>query len=156
MASLGKYIKQSQGYALQAEVEKIPDLPPDVDDILHYIRAMNSGLKRLQDIPLSTRLIKEVHAVLMTSARSTQEARPGEFRQDQNWVDGTSPFDARFVPPPAHLVADFMGDLEAFLHKRGEVLSSTRFCISLNFSRDIERHILIDLRIIARVKLRHG
>lgn len=100
--------------ALQAEIERVPDLPPDVDDILHYISAMNRGLSQLEKIPLSLRLIKEVHKVLMTEARSSQSPRPGEFRQDQNWIDGTSPFDARFVPPPASHITQAMGDVENF------------------------------------------
>jgi Fic family protein len=103
--------------ALQAEVEKLPDLPPDVDDILHYIQAMNEGLRQLESIPLSLRLIKEVHKVLLTQARGSHYAAPGEFRQDQNWIDGTSPFDARFVPPPAHLIHAAVGDIEKFFHE---------------------------------------
>ncbi len=107
--------------ALQAEIERVPDLPSDVDDILHYISAMNSGLSQLEKIPLSLRLIKEVHKVLMTEARGSQSPRPGEFRQDQNWIDGTSPFDARFVPPPANLINQAMGDIENFLHVDSDV-----------------------------------
>jgi Fic family protein len=103
--------------ALQAEVEKNPDLPEDVDDILHYIDAMNTGLKRLENIPLSLRLIKEVHKSLLTGARSTHDPVPGEFRRDQNWIDGTSPNDAAFVPPPANMVLDAMGDIEKFFHE---------------------------------------
>lgn len=103
--------------ALQAEVEKNPDLPEDVDDILHYIEAMNTGLKRLENIPLSLRLIKEVHRSLLTGARSTHDPVPGEFRRDQNWIDGTSPSDAAFVPPPANMVLDAMGDIEKFFHE---------------------------------------
>lgn len=107
--------------ALQAEVEKTPELPPDVDDILHYIHAMNAGLKKLGALPLSLRLIKEVHKVLMTGARSSQYAMPGEFRRDQNWVNGTSPVDARFVPPPPHLILPAMSDLEKFFHARNGI-----------------------------------
>lgn len=102
--------------ALQAEVEKSLDLPADVDDIVHYIQAMNEGLQQLEQIPLSLRLIKEVHKVLLTKARSSQYAAPGEFRTDQNWIDGTSPFDARFVPPPANIVLSALGELELFFH----------------------------------------
>ncbi len=107
--------------ALQAEVERIPDLPSDVDDILHYISAMNSGLSQLERIPLSLRLIREVHKVLMTEARISQNPRPGEFRQDQNWIDGTSPFDARFVPPPPNLISQAMGDVENFFHNDSDL-----------------------------------
>ena len=102
--------------ALQAEMEKTPNLPSDVDDILHYIDAMNVGLKRLEELPISLRLIKEVHRILLTAARSSHNPLPGEFRIDQNWVDGTSPMDAKFVPPPHQIVTDAMGDIEKFFH----------------------------------------
>ncbi len=107
--------------ALLAEAGKTPELPPDVDDILHYINAMNAGLKKLEALPLSLRLIKEVHKALMTGARSTQYSLPGEFRRDQNWINGTSPFDAHFVPPPAHLILPAMSDLEKFFHARDDI-----------------------------------
>ncbi|TAK03968.1 Fic family protein [Patescibacteria group bacterium] len=107
--------------ALQAEIEKVPGLPQDVDDILHYIQAMDAGLERLKDFPLTLRLLKDVHEVLMTDARSDHDPRPGQFRNDQNWIDGTSPFDARYVPPPAHELLRTLGDLEMFLHKSKEI-----------------------------------
>jgi len=102
--------------ALLAEVERTPDLPDDVDDILHYITAMNKGLRRLESLPLSLRLIKEIHQVLMTGARSSAHPYPGEFRKIQNWVMGTNPADARFVPPPPEYVVSSMGDLEKFFY----------------------------------------
>jgi len=86
----------------------------DVDDILHYIQAMNEGLHRLDKLPLSLRLIKEVHATLLTKARSSTNPHPGEFRKSQNWIMGTNPQDARFVPPPPEYVMDAMGELEKF------------------------------------------
>lgn len=107
--------------ALQAEIERIPELPSDVDDILHYIQAMNKGLLQVEKIPLSLRLVKEVHKVLMTEARSSQSPLPGEFRQDQNWIDGTSPFDARFVPPPPHVINGAMGNIEDFFREQGNI-----------------------------------
>ena len=107
--------------ALQAEVEKTPELPKDVDDILHYIKAMNKGLRRLEEIPLSLRLIKEVHSVLLTKARGAAFPYPGEFRKGQNWIMGTAPSDARFVPPPPQNVLSAMGDLEKFFYSHEEV-----------------------------------
>lgn len=107
--------------ALQAEIEKTSNLPSDVDDILHYIKAMNDGLKKLEKIPLSLRLIKEVHRILLAGARSSQYPLPGEFRKDQNWIDGTSPFDARFVPTPPQYVAEAMGDVEKFFYSQKEI-----------------------------------
>jgi Fic family protein len=102
--------------ALIAEVERTPDLPDDVGDILHYINAMNKGLKRLGKLPLSLRLIKEIHQVLLTGARSSTHPHPGEFRRAQNWVMGTNPADARFVPPPPEYVVSAMSDLEKFFY----------------------------------------
>jgi Fic family protein len=90
--------------ALHAEIERAPELPPDVDDILHYIEAMNTGLNELKNIPLSLRLIKKIHKVLLTEARSTFFPYPGEFRKTQNWIMGTNPDNARFVPPPPDYV----------------------------------------------------
>lgn len=107
--------------ALQAEVERTPDLPDDVDDILHYIQAMNKGLKRLKNFPLSLRLIKEVHSTLLTGAQSTTSPQPGEFRDSQNWVMGTNLNDARFVPPPPQYVLPAMGELEKFFYSHKNI-----------------------------------
>jgi len=107
--------------ALQAEVERTPDLPDDVDDILHYIKAMNTGLERLNSLPLSLRLIKEVHATLLTGARGTTSHQPGEFRNSQNWVMGTNLNDARFVPPPPQYVLSAMGELEKFFYSHKNI-----------------------------------
>jgi Fic family protein len=102
--------------ALHAEIERAPELPPDVDDILHYIEAMNIGLNELKNIPLSLRLIKKIHQVLLTEARSTFFPYPGEFRKTQNWIMGTNPNNARFVPPPPDHVTLAMADLEKFFY----------------------------------------
>ncbi len=96
---------------------KIPgDLPEDVEDIQHYIKAMNYGLKRLEEFPLSLRLIREVHERLLSGARGGMSAMPGEFRKSQNWIGGTIPATARFVPPPHHELMRALGDFEKFLH----------------------------------------
>ena len=102
--------------ALHAEIERAPELPPDVDDILHYIEAMNIGLNELKNIPLSLRLIKKIHQVLLTEARSTFFPYPGEFRRTQNWIMGTNPNNARFVPPPPDYVTLAMTDLEKYFY----------------------------------------
>lgn len=107
--------------ALQAEIERTPELPADVDDILHYIKAINSGLNSLEKLPLSTRLIKEVHKILLTGARSSGYPYPGEFRKTQNWIMGTSPADARFVPPPPEYISQAVSDLEKFIYYHEEI-----------------------------------
>jgi len=107
--------------ALQAEVERTPELPDDVEDILHYIQAMNKGLERLNNFPLSLRLIKEVHATLLTGTRSSTSPQPGEFRHSQNWVMGTNLNDARFVPPPPQYLLPAMGELEKFFYSHKNI-----------------------------------
>jgi Fic family protein len=88
----------------------------DVRETSNYIDAMTHGLKRIEEgFPLSLRLIKEVHGLLLQGVRSGDVA-PGEFRRAQNWIGGTRPGTARFVPPPHHEVLAAMGALEKFLH----------------------------------------
>jgi len=107
--------------ALHAEIERAPELPPDVDDILHYIEAMNTGLNELKNIPLSLRLIKKIHQVLLTEARSNFFPYPGEFRKTQNWIMGTSPDNARFVPPPPDYLTSAMADLEKYFYSYSNI-----------------------------------
>ena len=102
--------------ALHAEVERAPELPSDVNDILHYIEAMNLGLDELKNIPLSLRLIKKIHQTLLTNARSNSFPYPGEFRKTQNWIMGTNPNNARFVPPPPDYLTYAMADLEKYFY----------------------------------------
>ena len=97
-------------------VEPGTDRPDDVDDILHYINALDYGLKRAQDFPLSLRFICELHQKLMTNARTTHNAYPGEFRRTQNWIGGTMPSNARFVPPPVSDMKHSLDDFEKFIH----------------------------------------
>lgn len=94
----------------------------DADDILYYIKAMNYGNTRLNDFPLSLRLIKEIHAQLMTGARATHFSDPGEFRRTQNWIGGTRPDNAHFVPPPVGEMNRALGDFEKFLYEEEKVL----------------------------------
>ena len=100
------------------ENEAVPGVPlDDVEETANYIAAMSHGLRRIEsgELPLSNRLLREVHERLMAGVRGGDKA-PGEFRRTQNWLGGTRPGNARFVPPPAHEVADAMSDLEKFLH----------------------------------------
>lgn len=89
----------------------------DVAEIINYINAMNYGIKRLSEVPISRRLLCEVHRVLMEDVRGGEAHKtPGEFRKTQNWIGGGSPATARFVPPPHELVGEAFADLERFLH----------------------------------------
>lgn len=88
----------------------------DVLEVSNYVAAMNHGLARLQeDFPLSLRLLREIHGHLLAKGRGSDK-QPGEFRTSQNWIGGTRPGSARFVPPPPHLLLECLGALEKFLH----------------------------------------
>ncbi|MBU1156292.1 MAG: Fic family protein [Proteobacteria bacterium] len=99
------------------ESEELPGFPLDeVQEVSNYIAAMNHGIKRLREgFPLSLRLIKEIHGVLLDKGRGS-EKDPGEFRRSQNWIGGSRPGNAVFVPPPPEKVIECMGNLEKFLH----------------------------------------
>jgi len=100
------------------ESEDAPGIPVnDVQEVSNYVAAMDHGLLRLRrdSFPLSARLIREIHAVLLSKGRGSERS-PGEFRRSQNWVGGTRPSNARFVPPPMENVPDLMANLERFLH----------------------------------------
>ena len=89
----------------------------DVVEISNYVAAMNYGLERLAELPLSRRLISEVHAILMKGVRGGEpDKTPGGFRRSQNWIGGASPATARFVPPPWKAAEEAFSDLERFLH----------------------------------------
>lgn len=107
--------------SLRAEFEDIKSLPSDVDRILHYIKAMNYGLKRLTSLPLSLRLIKEVHKELIEGTGDAPGKTPGEFRRSQNWIGGSTPQTARYVPPPAHEMHSALNDFEKFLHSKNSI-----------------------------------
>ncbi len=89
---------------------------PDVDDIAHYIDAANYAAERILSLPLSLRLVREIHERLMRGARSTQHAYPGEFRRSQNWIGGKTLEDATFIPPTVNDMKSALGELEAFMH----------------------------------------
>lgn len=103
--------------AIEAEGNIESDLPEDVDDILHYMKAVNYGLERLESFPYSLRFVRELHKVLMEDARATHFADPGEFRKSQNWIGGTGPHNADFVPPPVTEMNSALSDLEKFIHE---------------------------------------
>ena len=98
------------------EVEEAPEVPlNDVKEVSSYVSAMTYGLDRLKTLPLSLRLIREIHEKLMTHARGGDK-RPGELRTSQNWIGGSRPGNAVFVPPPPEYLIEILGDLEKFLH----------------------------------------
>ncbi len=89
----------------------------DVQDVSNYVAAMSHGLTRMRaGFPLSLRLIREMHEVLLSRGRGAHQ-QPGEFRRSQNWIGGSRPGNASYVPPPPELVEDCMGALEKFLHE---------------------------------------
>ena len=89
----------------------------DVGEVVNYVRAMKHGLARLPELPLSLRLIREIHAELMQGVRG-QERQPGDFRTSQNWIgaSGSTLATAAFVPPAPHRLGEAMSNLETFLH----------------------------------------
>ena len=101
------------------EHDVTPGVPiEDVRETSNYIAAMTHGLLRMEEgFPLSLRLIREIHERLLSGGRGSDRS-PGEFRRTQNWIGGSRPGDARYVPPPHPEVVPAMGDLETFLHDR--------------------------------------
>lgn len=99
------------------ELDEVPGVPfNDVVEVSNYVAAMNHGLERLKGgFPLSSRLLREIHEKLMSDARGS-EKQPGEFRNSQNWIGGTRPGNAHFIPPPAHKVNECMSALEKYIH----------------------------------------
>jgi Fic family protein len=107
------------------ELEEAPGVPEeDVVEVSNYVAALEHGLDRLRGgFPLSNRLIREIHARLLARGRGSDKA-PGEFRRTQNWIGGSRPGTARFVPPPADAVQGCMSDLERFLHSEASGVPS--------------------------------
>lgn len=103
---------------LMYENSEAPAVPiVDVEEVSNYVAAMNHGLARLRGgFPLSLRLIREIHGVLLAGGRGS-EKQPGEFRTSQNWIGGTRPGNAAFVPPPPELVSECLHHFELFLHE---------------------------------------
>jgi Fic family protein len=99
-----------------------PNTPRDVDEVVNYVAAMKHGLQRLEELPVSVRLIREIHEKLLTGVRG-ERLRPGELRTTQNWVGpgGCTLNEALFVPPPPHEVGPALGDLEQFLHAENDL-----------------------------------
>ncbi|MCJ7483396.1 MAG: Fic family protein [Thermodesulfovibrionales bacterium] len=128
---IAMYVKKealfsSQIEGTQASLEDIfeyesgdkPENINDVAEVINYIGALNYGIDRLKTLPMSLRLIKEIHGVLMQGTRGGNKT-PGEFRKTQNWIGppGSTLKDARYIPPPPQDVLKAMGDLEQYIHK---------------------------------------
>ncbi len=96
--------------------------PQDVDEVINYVRAMNHGLVRLRELPVSVRLIREIHAILLKNVRG-HHATPGELRRSQNWIgpSGCTISEATFVPPPPDVVPETLSQLERFLHMEDDL-----------------------------------
>ena len=101
---------------------RTPERARDTDEVINYITAMDYGLERLKTLPVSTRLVREIHEHLLQGVRGDQ-MRPGELRTSQNWIGpaGSTPQDAIFVPPPHQDVPIALGELEKFIHDPGEL-----------------------------------
>jgi len=99
------------------ESEGEPGVPlDDIREVSNYVAALDHGLKRLRGgFPLSLRLLREIHSVLLSKGRGSKRS-PGEFRKTQNWVGGTRPGNALFVPPPPDVLIECLGTFEEFLH----------------------------------------
>src|SRR5690606_26588048 len=94
----------------------------DVREIVNYVNAMNYGLERMSELPLSLRLIQEIHSILLKDGRGNNR-NPGEFRSTQNWIGpaGCNLMDATFVPPPVPEMIKAMGQLEVFMHEEDDI-----------------------------------
>ncbi len=117
--------KASLSDLLIDEIEDSQDnrtITDDIKEIRNYINAMERGIKLLEELPLSLRLVREIHAQLMQGVRG-DKATPGEFRRSQNWIGpaGSTPMTAAFVPPPVDAMINALDDFEKFLHLRESI-----------------------------------
>jgi Fic family protein len=117
-AVLSSQIEGTQSTLSDLMLFELDDLQVPIDDVKEvssYVAAMEHGMVRLKDMPLSGRLIREMHEKLMAKGRGS-EKEPGEFRSSQNWIGGQRPSQAHYVPPPQHEVLRCMGDLDKFIN----------------------------------------
>jgi Fic family protein len=121
LSSMIEGTQSSLSDLLLFELDKAPGVPfDDVCEVSNYVAALYHGLARLDEgLPLSLRLMREMHRVLLASGRGSNQT-PGEFRRSQNWIGGTRPGNASYVPPPPEDVLECMGRLELFLHDQPE------------------------------------
>ena len=121
LSSMIEGTQSSLSDLLLFELDHQPGVPlDDVREVSNYVAALNRGLQLLRGgLPLSARLFREIHAVLLSRGRGNNQT-PGEFRRSQNWIGGTRPGNAAYVPPPPEEVSECMSRLELFLHDRPE------------------------------------
>ncbi len=124
LSSMIEGTQSSLSDLLLFELDQEPGVPlNDVREVSNYVAALDYGLKRLKEgFPLSLRLLREIHEILLTHGRGSNQT-PGEFRRSQNWIGGTRPGNAAFVPPPAKEALECMNRLELFLHDQPEPTS---------------------------------
>ncbi len=121
LSSMIEGTQSSLSDLLLFELDQEPGVPmDDVREVSNYVAALDHGLRLMKDgLPLSLRLFREIHGVLLAGGRGRNQI-PGEFRRSQNWIGGTRPGNAAFVPPPAEEVLECMSKLEFFLHDQPE------------------------------------
>ncbi|MCC5844934.1 MAG: Fic family protein [Verrucomicrobia bacterium] len=121
LSSMIEGTQSSLSDLLLYEMKESPGVPlDDVREVSNYVNALEHGLRRLRGgFPLSLRLIREMHELLLADGRG-REKDPGAFRRSQNWIGGTRPGNAHFVPPPPQRIMECMGALELFLHNQPE------------------------------------
>ena len=121
LSSMIEGTQSSLSDLLLFELDQEPGVPlDDVQEVSNYVAALDHGLRLLEEgLPLSLRLFREIHGVLLNRGRGSSQT-PGEFRRSQNWIGGTRPGNAAFVPPPAEEVPACMSTLELFLHDQPE------------------------------------
>lgn len=105
---------------IKAEAGMTDEVPDDVKEIENYIKAINYGFERIETLPLSLRLIREIHAILMTGVRGENKT-PGEFRTSQNWIGGYSINSATYVPPSIDYMSGLLDNFEKFMHQEDYV-----------------------------------
>ena len=116
LSSMIEGTQSSLSDLLSYEVNEIPGVPiDDVQEVSNYVNALSYGIKRIKELPISLRLIKEIHSVLLHKGRGSH-SQPGEFRHSQNWIGGTRPGNAYFVPPPTDEMTECLNQLEKFLN----------------------------------------
>jgi Fic family protein len=115
--------KTQMDEALSAEEDIAPERKNDWQEVTNYVKALNQAIVALDTLPISARLIRNIHGILLDSVRG-EHKQPGQFRKSQNWIGGNSLLDASFIPPNQEFVPELMSDLESFLHNKDILVPS--------------------------------